>query len=53
MPLKKGSSKKVVSDNIKEFRKGETFAKTESKFGADKARRQAIAVALSQARKSK
>jgi|WetSurMetagenome_2_1015567.scaffolds.fasta_scaffold15368_16 hypothetical protein len=53
MPLKKGKSDKVIGENISEFRKGEKFAKTEKKFGADKARRQAIAVALSQARKSK
>ena len=53
MPLKSGKSKKVVSENIKEFSKGETFSKTKEKFGSDKARRQAIAVALSNARKSK
>lgn len=53
MPLLKGKSKKIVSKNISEFHKGKTFAKTKSKFGADKANKQAIAVALSQSRKSK
>lgn len=53
MPLKKGSSKKTVSSNIAEFHKGKTFAKTEAKFGKAKANKQAVAVALSQARKAK
>lgn len=41
MPLKKGTSKKVVSDNIK----------TEMKAG--KPQKQAVAIALNQQRKSK
>ena len=53
MPLKSGKSNKVVGENIKEFSKGKTFAHTKSKFGAEKARRQAIAVALNEKRKSK
>lgn len=53
MPLKKGSSKKTISSNISEFHKGKTFAKTAAKFGKAKANKQAIAVAFSQARKSK
>jgi hypothetical protein len=53
MPLKSGKSKKVVSDNISEFHKGQTYAKTKGKFGKEKADRQAIAVALSKKRKSK
>lgn len=53
MPLKKGTSDKVVKQNIKEFSKGKTFAHTKGKFGEDKARKQAIAVALSERRKSK
>lgn len=53
MPLKPGKSNKVVSQNIKEFSKGKTFANTKSKFGEAKARKQAIAVALSEKRKSK
>lgn len=51
MPLKKGKSKKVVSQNISEFHKGKTFAKTAKKFGKDKANKQAVAVALNTARK--
>jgi Family of unknown function (DUF6496) len=53
MPLKRGSSKKTISSNISEFHKGKTFAHTAKKFGKAKANKQAIAVAFSQARKSK
>ncbi len=53
MPLKKGSSKKTISSNISEFHKGATFAHTAKKFGKAKANKQAVAVALSQARKKK
>lgn len=52
MPLKKGSSKKV-SENISEFHKGETYAKTARKFGKAKADKQAVAVALDTARRGK
>lgn len=41
MTLKKGKSKKVISENIK------------TEIGAGKKRKQAIAIALSTARKSK
>jgi len=41
MPLKKGSGKKVVSENIKELRK------------AGKPQKQAIAIALDKAKKPK
>ena len=52
MPLKKGSSKKIISENISEFHGGETYGKTKAKFGKEKADKQAVAVALSQARRS-
>lgn len=52
MPLQKGSSKKVISENISEFHKGATYGKTQEKFGKAKADKQAVAVALSTARKS-
>lgn len=51
MPLKKGSSKKVVSSNISEFHGGKTYAHTKKKFGKKRADKQAVAVALHMARK--
>jgi len=53
MPLKPGKSKKVVSENISEFHKGETYSKTKKKFGKEKADKQAVAVAMNKKRKSK
>ena len=52
MPLKKGKSRKVVSQNIREFHTGKTYAHTQRKFGKKKADKQAVAVALNTARKS-
>lgn len=51
MPLREGNSPKIVSQNIREFHTGKTYAHTLSKFGKAKANKQAIAVALSTARK--
>lgn len=51
MPLKPGSSKETISQNISEFHGGKTYNATKSKFGKAKADKQAIAVALSTARK--
>jgi hypothetical protein len=52
MPLKAGKSDKVVSENVSEFHKGKTYAKTKKKFGKVKADKQAVAVALSKKRES-
>jgi hypothetical protein len=51
MPLKKGKSKKVVGENIAEFHTGKTYAHTKKKFGKARADKQAVAVAMSEARK--
>lgn len=51
MPLKAGKSQKVISGNISEFHGGETYAKTRAKFGKERADSQAVAVAMSNARK--
>ena len=53
MPLTPGSSSKTIGKNIREFHTGKTYAHTRAKFGKDRANKQAIAVALSEARKSK
>jgi len=52
MPLKKGKSRKTVSKNIREFHTGKTYARTRAKFGKKRANKQAVAVAMSQKRKS-
>lgn len=52
MPLKPGKSKATVSANIKELHTGKTFARTKQKFGKAKADKQAVAIALSEKRKS-
>jgi hypothetical protein len=53
MPLKKGSSQKTVTKNIRELHKGPQFQATKRTHGEAKAHKQAIAIALEQARKSK
>ncbi len=51
MPLKPGNSKETVSQNISGFHTGPTYAHTAAKYGKKRANAQAIAVALSTARK--
>ena len=53
MPLKRGSSQKTISSNISEFHEGKTYTRTKRKFGKKKADKQAVAVAMSTARRSK
>lgn len=48
MPLKKGGSKEVVAENIRELHRGKTFARTRRKHGVKKARAQSLAIAMSQ-----
>ncbi len=52
MPIKKGTSQKIISSNISELHSGKTFEKTKAKFGKKKADAQAVAIALDEARKS-
>ena len=52
MPLKRGSSKRVITQNFHELRHGNTYAKTRKKFGKGRAQKQMVAIALSEARKS-
>lgn len=53
MPLKPGASNAVVSENIDEFHTGKTYAHTRAKFGKARADAQAVAAALSNARRYK
>ena len=53
MPMLKGKSRKTISTNIKEFHGGKTFKATKAKFGKAKADKQAVAAALSTARRSR
>jgi hypothetical protein len=53
MPMRKSASKAATEKNFDEFRHGRTFAKTERKFGVQKARKQMVAAVLSNKRKSK
>ena len=52
MPLKKGKSQKTISSNIRELHSGQTYSKTSAKFGKKKADKQAVAIAMSTARKT-
>jgi hypothetical protein len=52
MPLKSGGSRATVSENIREFHTGKTYAATKAKFGKADADKQAVAAALSNARRT-
>ncbi len=49
MPL---NPKASIGENIKEFHGGQTYSKTKKKFGAEKANKQAIAVAYATKRRA-
>lgn len=53
MPLTKSSKPSAIGQNIREFHHGKTYAKTASKFGKERADKQAIAVAFSVGRQAK
>lgn len=53
MPFKKGKSRKVISDNISEFHRGQRFKKVAHKHGKKKAHKMAVAAAFSMARRNK
>lgn len=53
MPLKKGSSEKTISSNIRELHTGKTFAQTAAKHGKATANKQAVAIAMKEAGKSR
>lgn len=52
MPMKKGRSNAVVSENIREFHGGKTYAQTARKYGKKRADKQAVAAALNAAGRS-
>jgi hypothetical protein len=53
MPLMPGNSSKTISENIRELHTGKTFSHTAAKFGKGRANKQAVAIALSEARKGR
>lgn len=53
MPLKRGSSQKVIGFNIAELHTGNTYKRTAAKFGKDRANAQAVAIAMRQAGKAR
>lgn len=53
MPLQEGSSSKTISKNISELHTGKTYERTKGKFGKEKADKQAVAIAMDEARKSR
>lgn len=53
MPLLAGSSSDTVSANIDELEHGNVVGKTRRKFGKKRAQKQAIAIALKKAGKSR
>jgi len=53
MPIQSGNSRSVISDNIRELRRGPQFQRTKRKFSPRKAQQQAVAIAMDEARKSK
>lgn len=53
MPLRKGEGQRTIGSNIRELHDGRLFAKTKKKSGKKNARKQAVAIALKKAGKSK
>ena len=53
MPLKHGTSRKVIAANIAEFHHGPTFARTAATHGKAAANKQAVAVAMRMADESR
>ena len=47
MPLKAGSSNKIIGENIRELHGGNTYERTKRKYGKSRADKQAIAIAMS------
>ena len=53
MPLKRGSSQATIAGNIRELHGGRTFARTAARHGKATANKQAVAIAMKEARKSR
>ena len=53
MPLKRGSSNKVIGGNIAELHTGNVYKRTAAKHGKEVANRQAVAIAMKKAGKSR
>jgi hypothetical protein len=53
MPLRSGTSRATVSENIKELEHGKVVGKTRRKYGKKRAQKQAVAIALNKKRESR
>lgn len=53
MPVKPGASRKVISANIRELKKGPQYQQTKREHGRAAAHKQAVAIAIDKAKESK
>lgn len=53
MPMKRGTSRKTIAGNIAELHRGPQYRRTTANHGKDTANKQAVAIALQKAGRSR